>query len=81
MLLTWTLLPWLLQWMPVVGPALLLSSNLLAIAGIVIGLANLMALDESVCADRNYAAFMGWTSWVAAGSTLVNLLGTLCSGC
>jgi hypothetical protein len=77
MLLTWTLLPWLFQWMPVVGPALLLSSNLLAIAGIVIGFANLMALDESVCADRNYAAFMGWTSWVAAGSTLVNLLGTL----
>ena len=75
MMLTWTLLPWLFQWVPVGGTLLLLSSNLLGLAGVIIGIANLMALGEAVCANRNFAAFMGWTSWIAAGSTLVNLLG------
>lgn len=77
MLLTWLLLPWIAQPIPTLGSVLLLSSPLLGIAGFVIAIINLMALDESICADRSYAAVLGWTSWVAAGSMVVNLLGLL----
>lgn len=77
MVLTGFFWPWATQWIPGLGTLILLSSGLFGIAGFVIGFANLMALDESICADRNYAAMMGWSSWVAGGSLLVNTIGLI----
>jgi hypothetical protein len=74
-MLTWILLPWLTQGIPALGSIMLLSTGILGTAGVVIAFANLLALDESICADRSYAAVLGWSSWIAAGSTVVNLVG------
>jgi hypothetical protein len=76
-MLTWVLLPWLTQAIPGLGGTMLLWSGILAVAGFAIAAVNLMALNETICANRSYAAVLGWSSWIGAGSTLVNLIGLL----
>jgi hypothetical protein len=76
-MLTWVLLPWLTQAIPGLGATMLLWSGVLGVAGFAVAVVNLMALNERICANRSYAAVLGWSSWIGAGSTVVNLIGLL----
>jgi hypothetical protein len=76
-MLTWVLLPWLTQAIPGLGATMLLWSGVLGVAGFAVAVVNLLALNERICANRSYAAVLGWSSWIGAGSTLVNLIGLL----
>lgn len=73
--------PWLwalVNFSPAMGVALALATaGPLAMTAVAVCLINLGALIPALCANRVFAAFLGWSAWIAPGAWAANFVGLL----
>ncbi len=69
--------PWIVSWNGVALAWAISNETWWQIAAVAICIANLMALNQAICANRAFAAVLGWYCWIAATAWPANFVGII----